>query len=113
MFPGGIQAALLVKLDECGCIEPGCNSACYDGGYSQQAIHFPKVEIYPNPASEYIQISAPISKGTLRVYNTQGQLCIEKDYKSESIIDITHLPNSTYTINYIGEGQVCIGKFVK
>ena len=58
IFPEDIQTAIAVKVDEFGCLEPGCQLA--DAIYK-----IPKTDlglrVYPNPASEVVNVSVRIS----------------------------------------------------
>ena len=55
MFPGGIQKGLAIKVDSCGCLEEGCNPLC-NVSIGQQFITAQNTVIYPNPATDFVNI---------------------------------------------------------
>ena len=52
--------------------------------------------IYPNPASDILQIKSNQAIESIRIYNTTGQSVIES--KSSSTIDVRILLNGTYLV---------------
>ncbi|MBP7463893.1 MAG: T9SS type A sorting domain-containing protein, partial [Bacteroidales bacterium] len=107
MFPNGIQSALAIKVDSCGCLDAeGCNPHCGDS-YLPQYIRMPQAEVYPNPAVDEIRIVLPDGNGSvgynIKIYSTSGQLLMEEnclgsdcksvqagssDYKSERAVGV-------------------------
>ena len=80
-----IQQGWLVKLDECGCLVPGCDSLCsYVGCGVQDTAFFPVFGdhfiIGPNPASQFINIylgsleSLNLESLNFQLYDIQGKL---------------------------------------
>lgn len=76
------------------------------------------INIYPNPASEFIQIDFQDSmSGTinLEIYDYEGKLIQKKSYINsyDKTLDITHLPKGLYFISIHPEGINHISKFIK
>ena len=71
-------------------------------------------KIYPNPAAEYVSIDLPIThtKGTMQIYNLQGQLV-----KSETItggglqsFNIADIPNGVYNLVVYSAANNLLGR---
>ncbi len=95
------RTGFLLKLDQNGCYGADCN-----GGnilLSNKApipiTLLPKVNIYPNPASDFLQITTTSKEEyTWRLYNSQGQI-IQQDFQTQrdaTSINTGHLHNGTY-----------------
>ena len=139
MFPNGIQSALAIKVDSCGCLDAeGCNPHCGDS-YLPQYIRMPQAEVYPNPAVDEIRIVLPNGNGSagynIKIYSTSGQLlmeenCLGSDYKSAQVgssdykseravgvgefsVNISELPDGHYRVLVSGGGKVYGAGFVK
>ncbi len=55
--------------------------------------------IYPNPATDVVNIALPLNAGTttLKVYNMQGQLIMQKQLTA-TYVDVAELSNGLYTL---------------
>ncbi len=81
-------------------------------GIKQQIIS--NFKIYPNPATDYIDISGLLELTKVEVYNLSGKLFKSNKLSSESNrIDISTLPKGVYLIKGFTEGRVKVGRFVK
>ena len=96
---GGVehwQRPALLKVDEYGCYEPGCQET--DGMSSRQAI-YKLCKIYPNPASDIVHIELPanhhIKDYTIFIHSYTGQKI--RAVNTESI-DISQVPVGIYFI---------------
>jgi hypothetical protein len=72
------QDSWILKLDDCGCLEPNCNLECSTSvEESKKKIG---LRIYPNPTSinSTVELALP-SKQSLNVYNIQGQRIYTED----------------------------------
>lgn len=76
--------------------------------------------IYPNPATDIIQITADNSSGfnaQVQIVNAQGQVLISKQIRNNSQtaqLNISFLPSGIYMMKIITpEGPVCVQKFSK
>jgi len=66
----------------------------------QEIAYESLVKIYPNPASDLINIQCR-SSGNIKIYNTTGKLCLEKNITDENtIIDIRSLSSGLYVIQF-------------
>lgn len=118
MFPSGIQKALVIKTDSCGCLyEEGCNPNCADS-YVNQFIYMQQAEIYPNPAKSEIHIKLPeqiLQSVTyaIKIYSINGSLVKELELNCAShSINISELNSGFYTIHISGSGKYYVGRFV-
>ena len=73
LFPPPIQQGWLLKVDEHGCLVPGCHLL---NAVEEVADHSPLLRLYPNPAGDYLHVyfrhpQAP-SGGHFRLINVQG-----------------------------------------
>lgn len=96
-------------------IQPeGTLKATEDGNESS---HHHKIEVYPNPAKEVINIKLPaVQKGTIKIYNVWGKLVrsSEIDQRSRTTaIDINSLLKGPYFIYIQSEANIIISKFIK
>jgi hypothetical protein len=73
------------------------------------------LNIYPNPASDYIEIKAEVPLLNISIYNPLGQ-CIMTvaDNAGSKLrkIDISHLPSGTYLCVISNAGDLCVEKFI-
>jgi hypothetical protein len=99
----------LLKTDANGCID----LSCVNGVEEVDDEDF-RLFIYPNPAAEYVSIDLPIThtKGTLQIYNLQGQLV-----KSEGItggglqsFNISEIPNGVYNLVVYSAANKLLGR---
>ncbi len=58
--------------------------------------NFSKFNIYPNPTSNYIIIKGLIEKSTLKIYNQEGKLMLQKIIYVDERIDVSGLPTGIY-----------------
>jgi len=119
MFPNGIQSALAIKVDSCGCLDAeGCNPHCGDS-YLPQYIRMPQAEVYPNPAVDEIRIVLPNGNGSagynIKIYSTSGQLLMEENTEASKdlSVNISELPDGHYRVLISGGGKVYGSGFVK
>ena len=116
LFPAGTQQGLVIKVDSCGCLEEGCNVDC-GMGVNIQTISSEQLDIYPNPASEIINLPLPVSSeiDILRIYDITGKLLTtETEIDTDSgTINIECLKPGIYTINLWPSGKLFTGKFIK
>ena len=74
----------------------------------------PKVNISPNPASEFLQWSTE-NKGSARVWlHSSTGICVftEITYSSDGVIDISELPAGVYTFTYERDGNTTASSIV-
>jgi hypothetical protein len=70
--------------------------------------------IYPNPASDILQISSSTEKGIMRIYDINGKLLQTELVFTNSKIDISGLSFGTYVVVLTNEnGEAGVQKFVK
>jgi len=76
IFPDGIQTAIAVKVDEYGCLQPGCQLA--DAVPELNKANLGLV-VYPNPARETVNITVAenVKVATVRVYEVTGRVVIK------------------------------------
>jgi photosystem II stability/assembly factor-like uncharacterized protein len=71
------------------------------------------LKLYPNPAHKNLTIE-PVEKGVLYICNLNGTLFLQKEItKSNTIIDISSLPNGIYVLKFVEEKGLQVVKFVK
>ncbi|HRW21209.1 MAG TPA: T9SS type A sorting domain-containing protein [Bacteroidales bacterium] len=113
MFPAGIQASLVIKVDECGCLEEGCNPECYTDIPALQTIHLPELKLYPNPAHNKIWLNSEHNKGIVKIFAINGANCIETQWQTGKAINIESLPQGMYSIQLHAGGKIYVGQFVR
>lgn len=69
--------------------------------------------IAPNPAGEHIRISGLQGQGTIRLYNSRGQLCLQTAVQQpEMQLDVAGLGNGLYLLTVEKEGRVNSRKII-
>jgi len=74
------------------------------------------IKVYPNPASNYINVSfANNTKDAIlfNLFNIQGQIVLSKTIKNNEQINISNLPKGMYLYNILVNGDVFSGKICK
>lgn len=126
MFPSGMTASCVFKVDSCGCFEEeGCNDHCMDS-YSEYYVYMQEASIYPNPAKDKITVGFEYegSKDTefeYSIYNIDGKQILNDKSKACDLaigtcnlkIDLCDLPSGYYMIQLWGGGKIFTGRFVK
>jgi len=121
MFPSGVQKGLVVKVDECGCLEEGCNPDCYNG-YGTQTIRAMQAAVYPNPASDVVTVNLPVKGSTARIelFDATGcqwvdveTECMETETGSQVKLNLNGLPAGVYVMNVWIGGKLCVGKVAR
>lgn len=78
-----------------------------------------KVTVYPNPASDVLQVTIPVkvSKLSMKIYDTQGRLQWSKRYNNPSkqiAVNVSNLPTGRYQLIIGGDGvKVEVLSFIK
>jgi hypothetical protein len=55
--------------------------------------------IFPNPAAQTLNVQAETG-GTLKMFDINGKLVLERPVKENTVLDITTLPDGIYTVTY-------------
>lgn len=121
--PGGIeprQQAWLLKVDEYGCLVPGCQGVINDVEEGEEERRAEWL-LYPNPATDYLNVffRAPevSPSGVFRIWDHQGHLM--KEFKAQMpeitmIVPLSNWPAGTYVLQYLEKGKpVLMEQFVK
>ena len=98
IYPEGIQTAIAVKVDEYGCLEPGCQIG--DAVPELTKVNLGLL-VYPNPATETVNISVAenLKVEKVRVYEVMGRVVLEKRMAENKImLDIGDLSPGIYLI---------------
>jgi hypothetical protein len=109
------QRAWILKVDEYGCLVPGCQGIIDDTGTPATASRQPVMLLYPNPASDflhvYIRDKSPgetITSDKLEIYDTQGRkLLIHSAPVCDATysINVQNFPPGIYTLNWVRGNQ--------
>ncbi|MCB9293683.1 MAG: T9SS type A sorting domain-containing protein [Lewinellaceae bacterium] len=115
------QQGWLVKVDEHGCLVPGCHLV---GTASESAAAGPRLLLFPNPAGDLLNVflkdpALPLRSGAaFRILDAEGRLLAT--YSAGRLEEATHilpvqgLPAGLYLLQYSEEqGVLWSGKFVK
>ena len=81
---------------------------------SVRDLDLPSITIFPNPASQYIEIdlSETTTPGQVEIYNQQGSLVLDHAFDNASI-DISLLPAGIYHLVFIHELGYVHRRFIK
>lgn len=100
----------VMKLDDCGCLVPGCDPNCIASGTSN-SIKQNTIKVYPNPTNNYLTIESDSQIESYVIYNIIGDIQ-QKGLYSESI-DVSKLSNGMYIIKLEHDNKFSTLKFVK
>lgn len=104
--------SFVLKLDECGCLVPGCDPNCIATNVQYNFQDW-NVNIYPNPANNVLVIETNQSIKKFTIYNLIGNKIFESNY-TNSQIDINFLNPGYYLIDFIDSNQNSrVYKFIK
>ncbi len=101
-FPevGHPQRAWILKLDECGCLVPGCDSSCPEIEESSGGSPY---YFGPNPASNLFSIgSSVLDKYSFSIYDDMGRLILEKQNAQKDIgylVDVENWSSGMYFLH--------------
>jgi hypothetical protein len=72
---------------------------------SNEDVEKSKVSIFPNPASDLVQIKSDQEFDSFVIYNVSGQQVLSKKLNSEQRIDVSTLSNGMYFLKLENNGQ--------
>ena len=80
----------------------------------EENSHYIQVEFYPNPTTDYLNISSEARIQSVELYDVSGRL-IRMNLVNDVAVrqDIAHLPNGVYILKIKTEKGVVVGKMVK
>lgn len=72
------------------------------------------ISIFPNPATEFIQLESDLSQGDLFIYDAQGRLHQHfKEVGGMQKIDVQNFPSGMYFVHWVKEKANYQGRFIK
>lgn len=111
-----LQQGWLVKVDNYGCLVPGCHLQVY----SPEAPLEDNIHLYPNPTSAYVVIDHgghDFSQGLFRIHDAQGRVLAEwraPQGELSTLVSVAQYPAGQYWLWYEGPGGQRVRKgFVK
>ena len=110
---GPIQRGWLLRVDEEGCLVPGCHLVNTEEEAAAPAL---SLHLYPNPAQEYLYVllrDAGIARrrgAALQLLDLQGRILQSHPAgridEVTSILPVRGLPAGAYVLRYVADGQV-------
>ncbi len=81
----------------------------------QEIYNSTKVEIYPNPANDQINISSELTliNSRINIYSTSGKLVKSELINMHNKIDVSELPKGAYFTEIYTENGILMSKFIK
>lgn len=84
------------------------------GGTGVEDYFFTEINIYPNPAKDFMKISSNNILREINIFSIDGRLVCTKDVNQcETTVDLTSFNNGTYIVRMILDGDVVVRKIVK
>ena len=123
-LPPPNQQAWLLKLNEHGCLVPGCEEG--DSIFLSNTQYIGpsfELDVYPNPATEFLNFQlrsrGQLKSGTFRIINSSG--AVVKSFRSGTrqedtfILSISKWPDGVYFLQFLDEesGVTISKKFIK
>jgi Secretion system C-terminal sorting domain len=71
-----------------------------------------QISLFPNPATEYINIATNLILDTIQVLDTNGRT-INTINNPTTKIEISHLPSGSYILKFNSKGKVLVKRFIK
>ncbi len=111
------QQGWLLKVDEYGCLVPGCQLVSQVESPAQAAA--PRLLLYPNPVREQLQVyyqSAGPAEAEFRIVDAQGRAWRHFHARLPEvtlIVDVAELPAGLYFLQCVQEGRAAQAQFVK
>ena len=113
------QRGWVVKLDECGCLVPGCDTLCTDIGVREQSGVLPLL-LSPNPASDMLNVHVgdySLSKGrdamhgasALQIIDLSGRIVSTHRIPANNttyMMRVDELPAGNYVVRLMNDGRV-------
>jgi hypothetical protein len=115
IYPTGIAAAIVIKVDEYGCLEPGCQLA---DAIEEEVLSDFDFQIFPNPVRNKVRVSfrkASEESFSIKIFNLSGKELVHKTaLHDQSNIDVSQLTSGMYILQVEFEnGHRSARKFVK
>ncbi|MCB0571796.1 MAG: T9SS type A sorting domain-containing protein, partial [Phaeodactylibacter sp.] len=111
------QQGWLLKVDEYGCLVPGCQLVSQVESPAQAAA--PRLLLYPNPVREQLQVyyqSGGPAEAEFRIVDAQGRAWRHFHARLPEvtlIVDVAELPAGLYFLRCVQEGRAAQAQFVK
>lgn len=85
---------------------------CYQNSVNIEEEKIPEISIFPNPASNFIQIQLNSNHDDfiLNIYNANGALVYSEKVQENSIINLTDLPSGIYLLNFKSKKSIQLSK---
>ncbi len=114
VFPNGIQTAIALKVDEFGCLEPGCH--LIDGLGTIHAGLQNSIKIFPNPIKDALSIEWSLQainylnttkNSQIVILDALGREIYKKKIGSNPIstIQLKQLPSGIYTLHWLNKND--------
>lgn len=100
--------AWLLKVDNWGCLEEGCQNTgiAYENHYTQ-------VVVYPNPATNMLNIATSLKLATYNIFNHYGVL-VSSGVLTDHSISVADLVPGLYIVQFVGANNtISSAKFLK
>ncbi len=120
---GGVVAGNLTRSDiaQIGITTAMVDNVWYDNIYlhkntvlSSDSFNVSKVKLYPNPASNVLNIEATADVQNISVYNLLGQEVMNRQTSGTSVsLDVSSLNAGVYVIKTMIDGNISSTKFIK
>jgi len=73
----------------------------------------PSISIYPNPTTDYIQLSSITNVSYVKITNLVGQIMVSLTSPSSEKINVSNLASGIYLIDIIQNGRMKTIEFIK
>ncbi len=91
--PNNIQRTWIFTIDTFGCLSPGCAVL----GVDDVPFTIEPLKVYPNPASDFVQLSHTEEIESYKIYDATARLITSGKYLNN--IDVSNLANGLYYVH--------------
>ncbi len=109
---GGSKSVTLVTTDSNGCVDAETKTINLFGVGIADIPTIEKMQLYPNPAKDYIELLHASSNAELNIYTMQGKLVLSQILNTPQV-DISKLTTGLYFVFLNDEGVIQTGKLNK
>lgn len=100
--------AWLLKVDNWGCLEEGCQNT----GIAYEN-HYTPIAVYPNPATNTLNLATSLKLATYHIFNHFG-VSVRSGLITDNTISVADLAPGLYVIRFTGaDNSVSSAKFIK
>lgn len=77
-----------------------------------ESFHHNQIDVFPNPAKDFISINSSCDIYSFKIFNNLGQIVFSTEKSNLNKIDISDLPEGIYMLQLVSDGKIFAEKIV-